>query len=100
MKTVAEYEHIAGDETQDAFARRKGLNVGTFRYWLYKAREERPEQPSVRFVELKAAPLASTSSGDVEVTLDQGKCTVRFGSGVDAARIGEVVAVLAGRLQC
>jgi hypothetical protein len=98
MQMVAEYEQADGQETQEAFARRNQLNVGTFRYWLYKAREEADSQP-VRFVELMGAPSTGTV-GDVEVTLDGGRCTVRFGSGADASWIGEVVAALAVRLQC
>ena len=36
MNMVAEYEQRTGEETQEAFARRKEINVGTFRYWLYE----------------------------------------------------------------
>lgn len=98
-KAVAEYEEIAGQETQEAFAQRKQFNVGTFRYWLYKLREADHEQQSVRFVELKASGVTNAGD-DVEVTLGAGRYTVRFGSGVDASWIGEVVAELAGRLEC
>lgn len=97
-EAVAEYEKIADQETQEAFARRKQFNVGTFRYWLYKLREAGNEQP-VRFIELKASGVANAGD-DVEVTLGAGRYTVRFGSGVDAAWIGEVVAELAERLEC
>ena len=98
MQLVAEYEQAGCQETQEAFARRNQLNVATFRYWLYKAREEASSQ-AVRFVELMAAPSANTPS-DVEVSLDGGRCTVRFGGGADASWIGEVVAALAVRLEC
>lgn len=98
MQMVAEYKQNEGQETQEAFARRNQLNVGTFRYWLYKAREESNSQ-SVRFVELTAASSASVAS-DVEISLDGGRCTVRFGSGADANWIGEIVAALAVRLEC
>jgi len=121
MQIVAEYEQAAGQETQEAFARRNQLNVGTFRYWLYKAREvaksehvrfvELAAAPSaraggdvevaksepVRFVELAAAP-STRAGGDVEVSL--ARCTVRFSSGADASWIGEVVAALSMRLEC
>lgn len=98
MQIVADYEQTAGQETQEAFARRNQLNVGTLRYWLYKAREEAKSEP-VRFVELTSAS-SNVSGGDVEVSLGGGRCTVRFGSGVDAGRIGEVVAALSMRLEC
>lgn len=98
MQMVAEYKQTEGQETQEAFAQRNQLNVGTFRYWLYKAREECNSQP-VRFVELTAVP-STNAAGDVEISLDGGRCTVRFGSGADASWIGEVVAALAMRLEC
>ncbi len=97
-KVVAEYERMAEEEAQEAFARRKQLNVGTFRYWLYKLREANDDQP-VRFVEVTASEVTS-ARGDVEVELGAGRCTVRFGRDADASWIGEVVAVLAVRLEC
>ncbi len=97
-KAVAEYEKRVGQETQEAFARRKHLDVSRFRYWLYKLRGASSEQP-VRFVEVRAGEVAS-AGGDVEVTLGAGRCTVRFSSGADAAWIGEVVTALAVRLEC
>lgn len=98
MSIVAEYEQTASEETQEAFARRKQINVGTFRYWLYKGREAGNDQP-VRFVEVKSEDVAR-AGGDVEVALGGGRLTVRFGSGADAAWIGEVVQALAVRLEC
>jgi hypothetical protein len=96
-KAVAEYETIADQETQEAFAQRKRFNVGTFRYWLYKLREADNEQ-TVRFVELRASG-ATTASGDVEIVLG-GRYTVRFCRDADAGRIADVVAELAKRLEC
>ena len=98
MQIVAEYEETAGQETHEAFAQRKQLNVGKFRYWLYKVREE-AKSPPVRFVELTAAPSPSEAD-DVEVSLHGGRCTVRFGRRADASWIGDVVAALAARLEC
>jgi hypothetical protein len=98
MTMVAEYEQAASAETQEAFARRKQINVGTFRYWLYKGREAGNDQP-VRFVEVKPEDVASVA-GNVEVELGGGRLIVRFGSGADAAWIGQVVQALAVRLEC
>jgi len=98
MNMVAEYEQRTGGETQEAFARRKQINVGTFRYWLYKGREAGNDQPA-RFVEVKTGGVAD-SGGNVEVELGGGRLTVRFGRGTDAAWIGEVVEALAVRMEC
>ena len=95
---VAEYEERAGQETHEAFAQRKRINVWTFRNWLYKVRSARGER-AVRFVEVKTTDVA-IGGRDIEIELGGGRCTVRFDSRVEVARIGELVAVLAARLDC
>jgi len=105
VELVAEYEQSAGDETQEAFARRQGVQVASFRYWLYKLRGA-VKEPGVRLVEVSGTRVASAQArvsqapACVEVEVAQGRCTVRFGVGADAAFIGEVVATLAERLEC
>jgi hypothetical protein len=96
---VAEYEQGTGDETQEAFARRQGVPVASFRYWLYKLRDA-VEEPGVRVVEVTAREEMPRTRASVEVELENGRCTVRFGADAGAAFIGEVVAALAGRLEC
>ena len=98
-RLVAEYERGAGGETQEAFSQRQGVEVASFRYWLYKLRGAISE-PSVRFVEVTTRADSSGTPGSVEVDLENVRCTVRFGAGADAAFIGDVVATLAQRLEC
>lgn len=116
---IAEYQAVAGQESQESFARRKRLRVSTFRYWLYKWRSEQRAASSIRFIEVKteapsrgdqdAGLMTKASAGDrsgvvmdagVEVELSAGRCRLRFGGDVTARRIGEVVAALSERLPC
>ena len=98
---IAEYEQSAEDETQEAFARRRGVPVANFRYWLYKLRDAVEESgQGVRVVEVTARAEMACASAPVEVELKNGRCTVRFGGGADAAFIGQVMAELAVRLEC
>ena len=115
MKQSAEYDEVAGQESQESFARRKGLKVSTFRYWLYKWRAEQRSESSVRFIEVKTEAerdevgVTRASARDeskvgseegVEIELSAGRCTLRFGGDVTATRIGEVVGALSERLSC
>ena len=104
QRIVTEYEAVRAQETQEAFARRKQLNIGTFRYWLYKVRGVDAERP-IRFVEVMterghARPASDGHGGDLEVELCGGRCMLRFGTGTDADWIGEVVEALLARLAC
>ena len=97
VNLVAEYEKRADQETHEAFAQRKQINVKTFRSWLSKVRGF--SEKSARFVEVKTTDFA-IGGRELELELGSGRCTVRFDSGVDAAWLGELVAVLAARLDC
>jgi len=104
QRIVTEYEAVRAQETQEAFALRKQLNVGTFRYWLYKVRSVDAEQ-RVRFVEVKTergqvGPAFDGHGSDLEVELCGGRCMLRFGTGTDANWIGAVVETLLARLEC
>ena len=54
---VAEFEGHAGQVQQWDFTQGRGLNLGTFQYWLYKLRRERKKAPSSGPV--NAAPTAA-----------------------------------------
>ncbi len=69
---MAELE--VGGLSQQAFARRKRIKLGTFRSWLYKSRNTK-ESP--RFVEVVAARGSSTSTRPA-VTLTVGSARVEF----------------------
>ena len=69
---VAEFEQ--GGRSQQAFARRRQVKLGTFRRWLYKIRKE---QTSPRFVEVVADPRTDTSSR-ASVAIVVGRTRVEF----------------------
>ena len=54
--------------TQQAFADSEGLNLGTFRGWIYSSRRSRPDESvdELRFVEVK---LPSPGSDVVSISL-------------------------------
>ena len=56
---VQEFEESA--LTQPDFARKKEVNLGTFRGWLYKTRADKQKQ-EVEFLEVKELPLPTNST--------------------------------------
>ncbi len=94
-RTEAEWREVVADFdasglTQEVFARRKGLKVGTFRSWVYKIRGASKEP---RFVELvKSTPGVETKHGP-KTTLLVGEVRVEFAERPEAEY---VVALLRG----
>jgi hypothetical protein len=87
-EVVADFD--ASGLTQELFARKKGLKVGTFRSWVYKIRGASKEP---RFVEL----VKSTPGGETEhvsrTTLLVGEVRVEF---AERPEVEYVVALLRG----
>ena len=93
-RLVAEYAE--SELTQKAFAEERGINVGTFRQWLYrKDREEdvgTAQEPTFQEIPL-AAGLPSTDSWAAEISWPQGP-TVRLSAQASPAWISELIKVL------
>ena len=72
---VAEFESAPCPHAD--FCRPRGLNIGTFRFWLYKLRDEAEEaKSSPGFVELVVGGRQSTKSSTCSLVV--GKVELRF----------------------
>ena len=81
---------LTGWQTQDAFARQRGVPVSSLRYWLYKGRQRRTGGSRVGLV-----PVAvTTAAGHFEARV--GDVGLRFDVGTEP---GYVVALLQGLLR-
>ncbi len=89
-KVVAEFE--SSSLKQHDFCRRRGVELGTFRHWLYRLRHEgkkaRPEK--ARFVPLVSAATASATSCRLRV----GQVELAFGSLPPAGYVAEVIRLM------
>jgi hypothetical protein len=85
QRAIAKFERSA--LTQEAFCEANGLNVGTFRSWLYRLRREQTaSEPS--FVEVvSSAPPASTDACVVRA----GEVELRFAERPDATYLGALL---------
>jgi hypothetical protein len=87
---VAEFE--ASELTQEAFARSREINVGTFRWWLYRIRSG--AMPA-RFVEV-VSESSEAASGPVTVSV-AGNVTIEFQRRPSVEYLGTLVRYLAER---
>ena len=87
---IAEYER--GNLSQAEFCERQGLNVWTFRGWLYRLRSEAPpEMP--RFVEVVGALEAPTPGCIVRI----GHTVIEFSALPEPGFLADLVAELEAR---
>lgn len=91
---MAEYERRRDRESHAEFAARKGLNLGTFRRWLYRLRNEASAE-ALTFVEIEATSLAQSSP--IEIAIGEAM-RVKLSSSTPASRVAEIVAELVSRL--
>ncbi len=76
-------EFRGSGETQQIFARRRGIKWTTFRNWLYRRSSKMPARPSaVDFQEIRIAPLHSPAPWSAEIALGSGT-VVRLQAGAD-----------------
>lgn len=89
QRLISKFER--SDEEQRAFAARHGVNLETFRTWLYKLRDEgaRRESSSVRVL-----PVAVTGVGTSGISIEVGDLVLRVTEGVDAAYVASIVQAL------
>lgn len=87
---VAEFE--AGGLTQQAFARRKRVNLGSLRNWIYKFRKE---QVVPGFVEVVRGPRPDAWSHP-SVALSVGRVRVEFTENPSAGYLAEFVSGING----
>ena len=89
LDLVDEFEQ--NNETQPGFAKNKGLNIATFRYWLYKVRRRRNKQAiettDVEFVEVRQGPSSSSEAFRIRA----GTMTLEFDSLPPASWIAELI---------
>ena len=108
-QVVEEFER--GSESQEQFTARRGMNIGTFRTWLYRLRKERgastpPSPPvkkrrrsrakAVRVLPVTVGSVSQLPDEAVEIALPSGT-VVRFPPRVEPKYIGELLAVLTTR---
>jgi len=95
---IREYESGDRRETQTAFARRRGVSVGTFRLWLYRVRRERTTGPAlvpVRVLSSTAPTARWRDDVSLELELPSG-VRLRFPVGTDGGYLAALVARLIG----
>ena len=93
-------EFEAASESHEQFCARRKLNVGSFRGWLYRLREERSRSTVARsataMVPVVIRPPAVTRvDGVVEIALRP--LTIRAPVGADPNYLSELAAALASR---
>ena len=87
--------------TQDAYARQRGIPVGTLRAWIYRLRRADEDDAQILPVRVIAstAPTArqwGDEAGGIEVELGE-PLRLRFSAGTPAAVVAEVVGRLRSR---
>jgi transposase-like protein len=85
-------------QSQEEFARERGIPVGTLRGWIYRLRRERAEQAPLLPVRVVAstAPTARRPDDEgavIEAALSDG-LLLRFGRGATAELVAEVLSRL------
>lgn len=92
-RLIAEYAESGLN--QKAFAEERGINVGTFRQWLYRSDREEgvgtAQEPT--FQEISLRDLPSPGSWAAEISWPQGP-TIRLSSDVSPAWAGELIKTL------
>ena len=83
QRLISEYERSG--ESQATFVVRHRLRLTTFQKWLYQVRRERKTEPA--FVEVSGV-------GANEVIVEHGVVRLRFGDGVSAQRVAEIISAL------
>lgn len=92
-RTVREFE--ASEETQAAFAQRKGFSVAALRYW--RPRLQREHEQSVGD-EVRLVPVTITSPVTPDVVeIGVGDVVLRVRPGTDAGYVAQLVAALRGQ---
>ena len=92
-QVIEEFE--SSEMTQTQFAQNKGVNVATFRNWLYKIRNEELEQ-TIAFVEVKSTP--SPQSPSISMFLPN-ELMIEFSKCPDARFVAQLVHELS-KLPC
>jgi hypothetical protein len=91
--TTAITEFERSGVTQEAFAARRGVSVGTLRGWIYRLRQERKASVSlvpVRVIASTAPEARQPSEEAIEVELP-GRVRMRFAAGTDAEYIAQLI---------
>src|SRR4051794_7528586 len=94
---VTEYE--SSDEPQNEFVARHDVSINTFRFWLYKSRQQKKSHhdSTTRFVPVEIvaspAPEARGRAEAMELQLRSG-ATLRFPVGTDTRYLAELIAAL------
>jgi len=92
-RTVREFE--ASEETQAAFAQRRGFSVAALRQWRLKLQREH-EQGVGDEVRLVPVTVVSSAVSDF-VEIGVGEVVLRVRAGTDAGYVAQLVAALRGQ---
>jgi hypothetical protein len=90
-------------ESHEGFCRRRGLNVGSFRGWLYRLRAEREQGKVARSATPRMLPVrvqGERLAPEPELAVIQigvAGTVVRIAVGTDLAYVGDLVSVLRER---
>ncbi len=92
-RLIAEYAESG--LSQKAFAEERGINVGTFRQWLYRSdgKEGVGTAQEPTFQEISLGDLPSAEAWAVEISWPQGP-TIRLSTAVSPAWAGELIKTL------
>lgn len=99
IEDVEEFER--GNESHVEFCAQRGLNVGSFRGWLYRLRRERAQGKVARSatrmvpVKVRAAAASQPSDGAIEIAVPGAVLRVQIGA--DVKYVAELAAALASR---
>lgn len=91
--TTAIREFERSEVSQEAFATRRGVSVGTLRGWIYRLRRERKASVSlvpVRVVASTAPSARQPSEQGIEVEVP-GAVRMRFAIGADVEYIAQLI---------
>jgi hypothetical protein len=92
-------EHEASDQSQATFCRRRGIAIGTFRWWIWKLgrRRRASRQPSraIRLVPVDVVESAGVAEpGGETIALELADLTLRIATGTSPEYVASLVAAL------
>jgi hypothetical protein len=88
--------------SHEEFCRERGLNLGSFRGWLYRLQRKETSAPEVALVPVTVTGVTSLPAGEVagtaaEIVVAVASMDVRVAPGTDVAYVAALVAELRAR---
>ena len=89
-------EHEASGLSVATFCRRRGIEAGTFRWWVWKLGRRVPRQASraIRMVPVDVVESAATADDGSQIAIDLAGVTLRIAVGASPEYVARLVGAL------